>query len=169
MTWYAFRTEPQREFAAQEIVNRHGFRAIVPYEWRIVRRSRHAKKKDHKVYPKLVGYLFVETQHPPNWYQMFCMHCLRSVVGFDGQPTPIPEVAIERLLREQGESMPHTLSRNTRRASIMPASHVIVRDGPFRGFEGNVEAINGAAAELLLHIFNTSTPVSVPLDNLEAA
>ena len=169
MTWFAFRVQPQREFASQEIVNRHGFRAIVPYEWRVVRRVRHLKKRDSRIYPKMVGYLLVETLHPPNWYQMFSMHCLKSVVGFDGEPTPIPKAAIERLLKEQGEAMPHRLSRNTRRASLMPGDTARVFAGPLQGFEGRVEDVRGSRARMLFAGAGAFENIEVPIENLEAA
>lgn len=169
MTWYAFRTEPQREYASQEIVNRHGFKAVVPYEWRSIRRSRHIKRRDAKPYPKFVGYIFIEVTHPPNWYQMFSMHCLKSVVGFDGRPTPIPQAAIDRLLLQQGESMPHVLSRNTRRASVMPGDAVRVFEGPLKGYEGRVEEIRGAKARMFVEMLGARREIDVPIEALEAA
>ena len=169
MSWYAFRVEPQKEFAAQEIVNRHGFRAVVPHEFRILRGRAAKRRAQTKIYPYVVGYVFVEIRHPPNWYQMFSMRCLKSVVGSGGQPTPIPQAGIDRLLRLTGQSTPHVLSRNTRRASFVPGDTVRIADGPFTGFEGRVETVHGAKARMVFEMLGAMRDVDVPLDTLEAA
>lgn len=167
--WYAFRTEPQKEFAAQEIVNRHGYRAIVPYEWRMVRRSRHVKKKTYNVYQHLIGYVFVEFKHPPNWYEMFSMRCLKSVVGFGGVPMPIPQAGIDRLVSLTNMHVPHVHSRNTRRASFMPGDTARIADGPFKGLEGRVEAVKGKHARMAFEMLGCVREVDVPIETMEAA
>ena len=169
MSWYAFRVEPQKEFAAQEIVNRHGFRAVVPHEWRFIRGANAKRRSKTKIYPYVIGYVFVEIEHPPNWYLMFSMHCLKSVVGSGGQPTPIPRQAIDGLLRLTGQSIPHVLSRNTRRASFVPGDNVRIAEGPFTGFEGRVETVHGAKARMVFEMLGAMRDVDVPLDTLEAA
>jgi len=100
---------------------------------------------------------------------MFSMRCLKSVVGSGGQPTPIPQAGIDRLLRLTGQSTPHVLSRNTRRASFVPGDNVRIAEGPFTGFEGRVETVHGAKARMVFEMLGAMRDVDVPLDTLEAA
>lgn len=168
MTWYALRTASQKEFATQEILNRCGFRAIVPHEWRVLRRSRHVKRREHRIYPMLVGYVFVEVMRPPDWWKIFSMRCVTSVVGFGGEPTPIPQAGIDRLLSLTGQSIPHVLSRNTRRAFV-PGDDVRISDGALKGYEGKVESIQGKHARMVFEMLGALREIDVPIETLEAA
>lgn len=169
MTWYAFRTRPQTEFVTRDQIEQRGIRAIVPTERRFIRYRRSRSKGAERVYPLIVGYVFVDfEERPPPWYLMFSMHNIHSVVGFGGHPTPIPETAIGALMRMSGESIPHGLSTNTRRA-FAPGDDVRIADGPFNGFEGRVEGIVCDRARMVLEMLGAYREVAVPLELLEAA
>lgn len=168
MTWYAFRTEPQKEFATQEIVNRRGLRAVVPHEWRFIRSSNARRKARSKIYPYLIGYIFIEFERPPNWYHMFSMRCLKSVVGFGGQPTPIPQDGIDRLMKLTGQSVPHLRSANTRLAFVT-GDTVRVSDGALRGWEGRVEGVSGKHARMIFEMLGALREIDIPIETLEAA
>lgn len=169
MTWYAFRTRPQTEFLTRDQIERRGIKSFVPTERRFIRYRRSRSKGVVRIYPMIVGYVFVDfEERPPPWYLMFAMHYIRSVVGFGGHPTPIPDAAMGALMRMSGDSIPHWLSTNTRRA-FAPGDDVRVSDGPLKGFEGKVEGIVCDKAKMVLEMLGAYREVAVPLESLEAA
>jgi transcription antitermination factor NusG len=117
----------------------------------------------------LVGYVLCRFDSEPPWYLLFDrLRCVRSVVGFGGQPTPISETSIGALLKRQGEIVPHARSLNTRR-SFGPGDDVRIALGGFRGYEGKVEAVRGAKARMILEFLGSRREIDIPLEALEAA
>lgn len=162
---YAFRVEPQRERTISAILKNRGFDAFVPLERRWLRRCGRRRTGIERDYPLIVGYVFVRFSRPPPWYQLFSMHCLKSVVGIGGMPMPIPETAMGALM--SGQSVPHTRSTNTRLAFV-PGDTVRVSHGPLAGYEGRVEAVVGKRARMIFQMLGRGS-VDVPVDSLEAA
>jgi transcription antitermination factor NusG len=117
----------------------------------------------------LIGYVLCRFDDEPPWFFLFDrLRCVKSVVGFGGQPTPISATSIGALLQRQGEIVPHARSTNMRR-SFGPGDEVRVALGGFRGFEGRVEAVRGAKARMILEFLGSRREIDIPLEALEAA
>lgn len=167
MDWYAFRTAPQKERAVETILNRIGFRAIVPLETKLCRRNRYQRRRPVQ-YPLMVGYVLCGFSGEPPWYYLFGhLRCLKSVVGFGGRPHVFADNAVRDLLARYGQDVPQA-SINMRR-SFAAGDQVIVVEGPLKGFEGRVEAVTGDRARMVFEMLGGRRQIEVPLQHVEAA
>ncbi len=165
MTWYAFRTVPQRERTAAEILaSRFDLATMLPLETRFIRRSDGTKKKE-KSYPALVGYVLADLPHDAPWYRILNLDCIISVVGFDGRPAPLNTASVERLSRVNHI----TSSVPNRRKSFQKGDHVCATSGPLYGMETRIEDIRGCRARVIVELLGSRREVEIHLSQLQAA
>lgn len=166
LTWYLFRTEPQKEFLAENILTRQGYPAFVPRETKWVkRRGRH--RIEEKTYALVNGYIAMGFREPVNWLDVFRHRFLIGVVGWDGQPRPISAQGMARL-RKLSETAIPARAAPTGRLAIRVGEVATVRHGPLAGYEGRVVEIDRTVA-WMQDLFGNAGKISVPLDNLAAA
>lgn len=166
--WFAFRVEPQKEKAAEQILKRRGFTAFVPTEARYRRRSRRHKKAVVQSYPMLLGYVLMRFDGPVPWHEIFRLKMIYAVVGINGKPARLPNTAIDRLVALSNAAIPYRSSVNTRR-SVQVGETVRIAEGPFRDIVVKVENIVDGKAMVVLGLFNADQQVAVSVDSLEAA
>lgn len=179
MTWFAIRTEPQREFALagrygtdgkwiSGILGRKGYTVVLPTERRVKRNVKggRGKRRVEAVYPMFPGYVFVFGNF--SWLHLMAETHVIGVVGFDGRPAPISDAAMTKLKAMAGAMVPNRKSVNTRR-SFLAGDMAEISCGPFTGQIVKIESIRGAKAKVMLDLFGTEMRASVLLQNLEAA
>jgi transcription antitermination factor NusG len=172
MTWYIARTLPQCEFDSEKALRLRGLEAFVPRETKLRKRrgQRNFKEVDYALIP---GYVAVNLGPSPNWWWVFDGRAglgwhIRSVVGKDGRPAPVPEQNLTRLLELSfGAYVPHTHSASTRKGLAI-GDNVRVIAGPWVGWESRIEDIGDSTCHLLVELFARPTRVAIPVEALQA-
>ena len=163
---YAFWVSPQRELAAQKILRARGYDVFVPVETKFYRRK-HAKKREEKTYPMMVGYIFIGFDDPSDWPAVMRFDVVKSIVGFGGCPSRFTAKAMLYLHGLSGESIAHKASVNTRK-SFAPGDMVSIERGALKGTSCRVESVRGQKARLVFELLGCPS-IEVPVDALEAA
>jgi hypothetical protein len=75
LTWYCFRTAPQKEVTAEFALRKHGYTVFLPTERRAIRRRTlrrkgGAPKTFTRTYPLMVGYILIGFSGAVNWREM---------------------------------------------------------------------------------------------------
>ena len=176
-TWFVFRTSPQKEFVAHEILKRAGFLSYTPrrQEYRFANRfARARRKKTLKTFPLMVGYIFVALPYEDlGW---FCYYhkpnCIHGVVGFAGAPMAIEHRAVERMMAVHGDA-DHTAPDYQKfmrtHKEFKAGDNVEIMEGPLLGRSIVVEEIRGNKARAFIEMFGKTMQVNIPLMDLEAA
>jgi len=184
MTWYAIRTNPQREFLLAGRYDENG-------EWRPGKKKkkgydqvfcptetkfRKTIKKGRRVsipvlYPMFTGYIFVGGRF--SWLELMAENYITAAVGFPDEfgrrrPAPISESEMAKLREMSGGLIPHRRSVNTHRAFRVGESAAIAV-GPFAHQIVQISGLHGTKARVFLNLFNGKREVEVDLDMLDVA
>ena len=137
------------------------FRVIIPEETFYETKKDGTKvEKKKKMFP---GYVLVEmVMSDEAWYIVRNTPGVTGFIGSSGKgakPTPLPPQEIDRVLINMG------LSRMDAEAELSIGTKVSIIDGPFKGMEGSVNAIDKENNKLtvLIDLFGQETPVEVEL------
>jgi len=137
------------------------FRVLVPEEEVVEIKNNKRVERVVKIFP---GYVFV--QMLPEESVCFEIRQLPGVAKFVGSktaPTPVTEDDILKVLRKVGDK--------TKKIDVdFEIGEVIkVIGGPFRGYTGPINEINGERGKLkaLISIFGRETPVELDFDQVE--
>lgn len=194
-TWYALRTAPQREsLAALMIPKRTGYTVFMPVEYKWRRQARYTRKRARVAIPMFRGYIFARIDADVRWQELIeievpskeigpeiktradkdrlftvdSVRILQGVVGFNGRPAPISDVAMEDLFRLHGKTVPHRKSVSTHR-SINVGDLVLITGVGFDGHQFEVRSIGKGEAKVAMKWFGTVRETTVPMESLEAA
>lgn len=168
MTWFALKTEPQKEFAAVRILQRLGYTVFLPIEDKTRRSRGRVRKRFVVTYPMMRSYVFCHFDGHPPWFRIARLNVIIGVVGFDGRPAAIPDLAIVKLMATSGQSIPHRRSVNTHKA-LKTGDMAEIISGQFFGQIVPVTGLRGQKAKIMLELFGTKREVDIPLSSLEAA
>lgn len=176
-TWFVFRTAPQKEFVAHEILNRAGFLSYTPRreEYRFANKYARAKrKKSIKKFPLMVGYILIALT--PRQLGWFCYHhkpnCIHSVIGFAGVPMAIEHAIVERMAMEHGGTehiAPDYQKFMRTHKEFSVGDNAEIMEGPMLGRSIVVEEIKGDKARAFIEMFGKPMRVEIPLMDLEYA
>lgn len=153
---YLLRTKPQGEKKAIDGIARCGHKAWTPTEERVLRASRHAKRKRIVRYPLAPRYVVAETANPHD-----LVHEVPEVSGVIGALRS-PDVA--RL-----QAMDATRAETIICKALAVGQQIRVRSGPFVDHPGVIDEIAGSHARISVSLFGRPTPVTMPLEYLEPA
>jgi len=132
MAWYAVRTKPSQEDRVYSRLTEVGLEAFLP---RIRVRRKHRGVGAIRVEPLFPGYLFISISLTPRvWDTVRWTRGVRTIVGCDGVPSPIPEETIALIKERLGAD--GVMQSN---ASYAPGDRVRIREGPFAGLVGVLE------------------------------
>lgn len=138
------------------------FDVIVPKETQIVVKKGKPKTELKRLFP---GYVLVDmTVDDDSWY---VVRNTPNVTGFVGSGTiPVPVSAeefgvIERYLDD--DTQPKF------KISLSVGDLVMILDGPFAGYEGNIEEIDEekGKVKVMISIFGRETPVELDFDQVK--
>jgi transcriptional antiterminator NusG len=137
------------------------YRVIIPTETYYETLKDGTKKEKHrKMFP---GYVLVEmVMSDEAWYIVRNTPGVTGFIGSSGKgakPTALPPQEIDKILINMG------LSRMDADAELNIGTKVSIVDGPFKGMEGSVNAIDKENSKLtvLIDLFGQETPVEVEL------
>ncbi len=137
------------------------YRVIIPTETYYETLKDGTKKEKHrKMFP---GYVLVEmVMSDEAWYIVRNTPGVTGFIGSSGKgakPTALPPQEIDKILINMG------LSRMDADAELQIGTKVEIVDGPFKGMEGTVNAIDKENSKLtvLIDLFGQETPVEVEL------
>lgn len=172
LQWYALRTPPQKEFAAQDILTERGIVTFCPSDRRWRRHSRYTRTKELKSYPLLVRYVFAGfIPGVPAWFDLFSLPIIQGCVGVDGEPSRIDNASMERLIRKyrNGLQRPNEERFMRTHAEFKAGDLVKVCEGPFEGMVVPVIEISDHMAMLQVDFLGTGRRIKIDAYSLEAA
>ncbi len=165
--WFVCTTVPQREFKAAYELEALGLMTLVPYEvtYRRAMGKGNRPVTIEKNIPLLPSYVFVGSNDVVPWYDVRSLRDVRGRVAFDGAPARLRDVEIARIralaTAERRE--------NAGRKSLKLGDRVSITDGPFRSFEGLVQAIGVGDVTVSVEMFGSFRPVRHRPDQIERA
>ena len=131
------------------------FNILVPTEKKIKIKSGKRKVIEEKIFP---GYVLVEmVVTDDSWYVVRNTPNVTGFVGSGTTPTPISEEEIKGLMkRMQIEEPKYTID-------VAAGDPVQINDGPFKGFDGKVSAVDEARGKIkvMVTMFGRETPVEL--------
>lgn len=168
--WFAIRTAPQREFALageHGILRKKGYEVFLPTETKKRKSIKKGRRFVYEVsYPMFTRYIFVREGF--SWLELMAERHVSGVVGFEGQPAPIPDAEITRLKAMSGALIPHRRSVNPHKA-VRKGEMAEITYGPYAGQVVKIEGLHGQKARVFLTLFGGAREVEIKLAQLEAA
>ncbi|MDR1300612.1 MAG: transcription termination/antitermination protein NusG [Candidatus Nomurabacteria bacterium] len=135
------------------------FDVMVPKEKTIEIKNGRRKTLDKKIFQ---GYVFVEAKLTEEvWYILRNTPGVTGFVGAGNDPTPVNEREIREIRKRMGKT------EATQEIDFSVGEVVNVIDGPFKGFEGNIEEVDHAKGKLRVLISMFGRDTSVELDALQ--
>ncbi len=133
------------------------FDVLVPKEKMIVIKNGKRKVVEQKIFQ---GYVLVEMKLTEDaWFIIRNTPGVTGFVGAGTNPTPVSAKEIAKIKKRMGVDEP---KYNT---NFMENEVVNVIDGPFKGFDGMISAIDGDKGKLtvLVSMFGRETPVELDM------
>jgi transcription antitermination factor NusG len=184
LTWYAIRTNPQREFLlagrydengewCKGLLEKKGYAQVFcPTETKFRKTIKKGRRVSIPVlYPMFTGYIFVGGTF--SWLQLMAENYITGVVGFpdnhgNRRPAPISESEMAKLRAMSGGLVPHKRSVNPHRA-LRVGELAEISVGPFAGQVVKIEGLHGRKAKIFVNLFGMTKLAEISLADLEAA
>lgn len=170
LAWYVVRTNPQCESRAMRSLDAAGFASFLPT---MRKETRHPRTKAWRTseYPLLTRYLFVGMEKGrEHWGQVRGCDGVECVLGVNGLPLRVPAREVEALFDAQAKGLFDQMRRSSAKRPYRVADPVMITEGPFQGFHGEVNTYHGKRMiEVMIAIFGRLTPVSVDMGAVRAA
>ncbi len=132
------------------------FNVLVPTEKKIKIKNGKRKVVEEKIFP---GYVLVEMiVTDDSWYVVRNTPNVTGFIGTGTVPSPLSEEEVKHLTKRMGTTEEPQFS-----IDIQPGMTVKIGDGPFKGFEGKVNEIDGARGKVkvLVSMFGRETPLEL--------
>lgn len=172
LSWYALTVPPQKEWVAEIILRRVGVPCFVPVEFKTPRKRRRFARRTElpqvKRYPMFNRYVFAGFSGIIPLFDLRELRIIQGVVGFDGRPFAIPQLAIDRLMQLSGTSVPWRSAPNPHK-SFRVGDKAHVTDGMFTDHVIRIVGLSGEFAQFMGQMFGKHQKLKVPLAFLEAA
>jgi transcription antitermination factor NusG len=162
--WYVLVCRSRSELTVREKLEALGFDAMVPVQHRVVRASRHAKRREIRSSVLLLGYIFVCVEGPLPWWQL---REVPHVIGFlaqEGEPYALRPADVARLI-----ALSELKPVEDPYRPLRPGDSATITTGPFAGRTVKVSDIVGNDAEWVGKMFGAMRTVKTPLSSLQAA
>ncbi len=177
--WYVVRVQSGRENTVQTALTRRLKvagkqdavpRVLVPVETITELKGGKKRTRKRKLYP---GYVLVEVEEDKNkvprdvWFLVRETAGVGDFVGPHGQPEPLEEAEVARLLNEmeRGEEKQPQVA-----ISMKKGDSVKIKEGPLESFEGEVDEVIPAKGmvRVIVTIFGRATPVELEYWQVES-
>ncbi len=152
--WYAIWTRSRHEQMVREQLERKGYEAFLPT---IPRWSRWKDRKKKIDFPLFPGYCFARFDTNERLPILKCSGVV-SIVSFDGDIAPIPDVEIDGIRRLVESDLQYDPCPLIREGTMVEVVH-----GPLKGVVGRLLR-KGAHARLMLAVDLIGQAVSVEVD-----
>lgn len=177
--WYVVRVQSGRENTVQTALTRRLKvagkqdavpRVLVPVETITELKGGKKRTRKRKLYP---GYVLVEVEEDKGkvprdvWFLVRETAGVGDFVGPHGQPEPLEEAEVARLLNEmeRGEEKQPQVA-----ISMKKGDSVKIKEGPLESFEGEVDEVIPAKGmvRVIVTIFGRATPVELEYWQVES-
>lgn len=174
LQWYVLKVQSNREKTIRDSLLRRikleGLESefgeiIIPTEK--IAETRGGKKRvvEQKLFP---GYIMIHMNlNDETWYLVRDTSGVGDFTGSAGQPIPMQEHEIKRMLGEETkkEEEPARV-----KIDFAPGDMVKIKAGAFESFEGSIEEVDDASGKIsvLIEIFGRSTPVELEYWEVES-
>jgi transcriptional antiterminator NusG len=131
------------------------FGVLIPKEKKIKIKNGKRRIVEEKIFP---GYVMVEmVVTDDSWYVVRNTPNVTGFIGTSTTPTPVSEAEIKALQKRMGIDEPEY------KIDVQVNSAIRITDGPFKGFEGKVSAIDESRGKVkvLVSMFGRETPVEL--------
>jgi transcription antitermination factor NusG len=152
--WFAVWTRSRHEQVVRAQLERKGFEAFLPT---IPRWSRWKDRKKKIDWPLFPGYCFARFDPRVRLPILKCTGVV-SIVSFDGEPAPIPDIEIESIRRLVQSDLQYDPCPLIREGMMVEVVH-----GPLKGVVGRLIR-KGAHARLVLSVDLIGQAVSAEVD-----
>lgn len=132
------------------------FNVLVPTEKKIKIKNGKRKVVEEKIYP---GYVLVEMiVDDDSWYAVRNTPNVTGFIGTGTIPSPLSEEEVKRLMKRMGSEEAPEFA-----IDLQPGMPVKIGDGPFKGFEGKINEIDGSRGKVkvLVSMFGRETPLEL--------
>ena len=154
VAWYAIWTRSRHEQVVRDQIERKGLDVFLPT---IPRWSRWKDRKKKIDWPLFPGYCFARFDARERLAILKCNGVV-SIVSFDGEPAPVPDVEIESIRKLVTSELQYDPCPLIREGSIVEVMH-----GPLKGVIGRLMR-KGSHARLVLSVDLIGQAVSVEVD-----
>jgi transcriptional antiterminator NusG len=163
--WYTIHTYSGYEEAVAESLKQritalnmqnYIYNVMVPKEKKIKIKNGKRRVIEEKVYP---GYVLVEmTVTDESWYVVRNTPNVTGFIGMDNTPSPLSQEEVDAIMKRAV-----TKEEPVIMIDLQPGMAVKIGDGPFKGFEGKVNEIDGARGKVkvLVSMFGRETPLEL--------
>lgn len=131
------------------------FDVVVPKETQIVIKKGEPKTEKKRIFP---GYVLVDmTVNDYSWYVVRNTPNVTGFVGSGTTPVPVSIDEFKLIKRHMGESEPKF------KIDFSVGDHVIILDGPFVNYDGQVNKVDEekGKVKVMITIFGRETPVEL--------
>ncbi|MDQ7815156.1 MAG: transcription termination/antitermination protein NusG [Patescibacteria group bacterium] len=132
------------------------FNVLVPTEKKIKIKNGKRKLVEEKIYP---GYVLVEMEvNDESWYVVRNTPNVTGFIGTGTTPSPIDDAKIQDILKRMTTDEETAFS-----IDLQIGMPVKIGDGPFKGFEGKINEIDGSRGKVkvLVSMFGRETPLEL--------
>lgn len=172
MNWFVLRVASNKESSVQatllrkvqiEKMSHLVGRILVPTEKTKTVKGGKQKITESKLYP---GYVFVEMKLEPDgripqdvFFLIKETTGVGDFVGTAGRPTPMKEHEVEKMLKDSRKPE----DEPTIKLVFDKGQHVMIKDGPFQGYEGTVDELlpEKGLVRVLVTIFGRQAPIEL--------
>lgn len=131
--WYAIHTHPKQEARAEANLLAWKVETFFP-KYLSRRRLEFKAEPVYTVAPLFPGYIFARFDAETMFHNVRYTRGVHSIVSMGDRPVPIDDAVISMIMSRRGEDGHVKLGDE-----INPGDEVVVREGPFSGFEGVFE------------------------------
>ncbi len=162
--WYAIHTYAGYEDAVCEALKQrietmmmqdYIFDVVVPKESEVIIKNGEKKVVEKKLFP---GYVLVDMiVTDKSWYVVRNTPNVTGFVGAGTIPVPVSAEEFRIVKRRTGEQEPRF------KIDFSPGENVVITNGPFSNYEGNIENIDAEKGKLkvLVSMFGRETPIEL--------
>lgn len=170
MQWYVLKVQSNREKSIRDSllrrIKREGLEEcfgeiVIPTEKIVETKGGKKKVKEQKLFP---GYMMIQMQlTDESWYLVRDTSGVGDFTGAAGQPTPMEEHEVRRMLGEAEEGEEAKAAQPVVKFSMEVGDTVKVKEGAFESFEGTVDSLDPASGKVkvMIEIFGRSTEVEL--------
>ncbi len=164
--WYAIHTYSGFEENVADSLNQriealnmkdYIFNILVPKEKKIKIRNGKRRVVEEKIYP---GYVLIDMLvTDDSWYVVRNTPNVTGFIGTGTTPSPLSQTEVDSILKRAGT----TQGEPEITIDLQAGMAVKIGDGPFKGFEGKVNEIDGARGKVkvLVSMFGRETPLEL--------
>lgn len=138
------------------------FSIIVPKEKKIKLKNGKRRVIEEKIFP---GYVMVDMNvDDESWYVVRNTPNVTGFIGTGTSPSPLSQKEVDSILKRMGTTEEPIVT-----IDLQPGMAVKIGEGPFKGFEGKVNEVDGSRGKVkvLVSMFGRETPLEMDFSQVK--